>query len=213
LENANAFPGPSGLLEHPDRGDHIALVYRDDDFLTESVRRFVDAGLDAREGIVVFATLPRWEAIRLRLAMAGVDVVGAAGRGQIMRLGVHNILLGWMSANCSQPAFNQEAGVMVDIQLGQYAAVRVYSELADTLLEKNSRMIAANMQRCWNAYLLDKPVSVLSAWPLNRLDAEGYRTRLESLYFSHKYVVAQSDPSGTGGPSFEPPPVRKDASE
>jgi len=48
LDNANAFSGPSRLLEHPDRGDHIALVYRDDDFLTESVRRFVDSGLDAR---------------------------------------------------------------------------------------------------------------------------------------------------------------------
>jgi hypothetical protein len=205
LDNANAFSGPSGLLEHPDRGDHIALVYRDDDFLTESVRRFVDSALDAREGIVIFATLPRWEAIRLRLALGGVDVVAAAGRGQIMRLGVHNILLGWMSGNCSQPAFDQEAGGMVDIQLGQYPAVRVYSELADTLLVKNSRMIAANMQRCWNIYLSGKPVSLLSAWPLNRLDAEGYRTRVESLYFTHKYVIAQTDPSGAGGPPPKDP--------
>ena len=208
MENANAFSGPSGLLEHPDRGDHIALVYRSDDFLTESVRRFIDAGLRAREGIVVFATLHRWEAIRRRLALGGVDVVSAAGRGQVMRLGVHNILLGWMGGNCSQHAFNQAAGVMVDIQLGQYPAVRVYSELADTLLEKNSRMIAANMQRCWNGYLREKPVAVLSAWPLNRLDAEGYRTRLESLYFMHKYVVAEGDPPGAdslpGGAQQDP---------
>src|SRR5882762_326438 len=39
--------GPSwrALLERPDRGDHIALVYQDDGFLVGSVRRFIDSGL------------------------------------------------------------------------------------------------------------------------------------------------------------------------
>jgi len=211
LEDANALSGPSALLEHPDRGDHIALVYRDDDFLAESVARFVDSGLRAREGIVVFATLPRWEAIRQRLALGGVDIASAAGRGQITRVGVHNILLGWMSGNCSQHAFNQEAGFLVDIQLGNYPAVRVYSELADMLLEKNNRVIAAIMQRSWAVYLRGKPVSVLSAWPLNRLDAEGYRTRFESLCFMHKHVLSEGDPPGVDSlpGSAQQDPVQK----
>jgi hypothetical protein len=188
-----AVSGPSwqALLERPDRGDHIALVYQDDGFLVESVRRFVDSGLRSGDGIVVLSTLPRWEVIRQRLALGGVDVASAVGRGQLKHMGVHNILLTWMSGHCSQAAFDAAAGGLVDIQFAHYATVRVFSELADALLEKDNRLLAADVQRRWSTYLRGKPVSVLSAWRIDNHDAERYGTRLQSLYLTHNHVAMQ----------------------
>jgi hypothetical protein len=206
LEDADAFivssglpatgpvvSGPSwqALLERPDRGDHIALVYQDDGFVVESVRRFVDSGLRSGDGVVVFCTLPRWEVIRQRLALGGVDVASAVGRGQLKHTGVHNILLSWMSGHCSQAAFDRAAGGLVDIQLAHYATVRVFSELADALLEKDNRLLAADVQRRWSTYLRGKPVSALSTWRIDNQDAEKYGTRLQSLYLTHNHVAMQ----------------------
>jgi hypothetical protein len=206
LEDADALNGSSkklpatgpvsgppwqALLERPDRGDRIALVYQDDGFLVESVRRFIESGLRSGDGIVVLGTRPRWEAIRQQLGLGGVDVASAAGGGQLKHMGVHNILLNWMSGNCSQAAFDRAAGALVDIQLRQYPTVRVFSELADALLEKDNRLLAADVQRGWNTYVRGKPVSVLSPWRIDSQDAEKYGTRLQSLYLTHNHVAMQ----------------------
>ncbi len=214
LENANGFMGSSAsavsgpakgsrwqaaLLERPRRSDHIALVYKDDAFLVESVGRFIDSGLRSGDGIVVLCTLPRWEEIRQRLASRGADLmISALRRGQLIRTGVHNILLNWMGSNCSQSEFNEAVGGLVDMQLGQYPAVRVFSELADVLLDKDNWLIATNAQRGWNSYLRGKPVSVLSAWRLDRLYAEGYGSRLERLYLTHQHILTDDDGQGPG---------------
>lgn len=213
MENANAFMGTSAfavsgpatgsrwqaaLLERPGRSDHIALVYKDDPFLVESVSRFIDSGLRAGDGIVVLSTLPRWEEIRQRLSSRGADLISAVRRGQLIRTGVHSILLNWMGSNCSQSEFNEAVGGLVDIQLGQYPAVRVFSELADVLLDKDNWLIATNAQRGWNSYLRGKPVSVLSAWRLEGLYAEGYGSRLERLYLTHQHILTDDDGQGPG---------------
>jgi len=206
LENANAFMsssvfragGPATdprwqttLLEQPGRSDHIAVVYQDEDFLVKSAGRFIASGLRSGDGIVVLCTLPHWEMIRERLA--GVDLVSATRRGQLVRSGVHNILLGWMSANCDQAEFDEAVGGLVDAQLGQYAAVRVFSELADLLLEKDNRLIATNAQRAWNSYLRGKQASVLSPWRLGSLYSEGYSTRIARLYFMHSHILTDDN--------------------
>ncbi len=199
----------TALLEQPGRGDHIALVYQKDAFLVESVARFIDSGLRAGDGIVVLCTLPRWEGIRQRLAYGGASVEPAVRRGQLMRTGVHNVLLSWMSDDCTQAAFNLAVGFLVDIQLAQYAAVRVFSELADVLLEKkDSRLIATNAQRAWNSYLRGKPASVLSPWREASLDAE-YGARLEHLYLTHKHIL--TDHSDEDSLDFTRKPGPRDA--
>jgi len=186
------------MLEQPERGAHIAQVYRDSGFLAQSARRFIDAGLCAGEGVVVLCTLPLWETIREGLAARGLDVADAAARSQLYRTGVHSVLLEWMSGRCSQTAFDIAAGRAVEQTLQRYPAVRVFSELADVLLDKNDRILALNVQRAWNAFVRGRPVAVLSAWRLESLDPSSYRTRLESLYLAHDRVLP--DTSASPGP-------------
>src|SRR6185436_14973601 len=139
MEDANAFQEDAGtpatppargtrwqaMLEQPERGAHIAQVYRDSGFLAQSARRFIDAGLCAGEGVVVLCTLPLWETIREGLAARGLDVADAAARSQLYRTGVHSVLLEWMSGRCSQTAFDIAAGRAVEQTLQRYPAVRV----------------------------------------------------------------------------------------
>jgi len=202
LENADAFPGSleaaaaasisrwQRLLEQPGHGDHIAQLYHVDDSLLEPVRRFLDSGLRAGDGIVVVATLTRWRTIRHRLARGSTNVDSAIGLGQLRFLGAHNVLLSWTRAGCTQAAFDESAGATVGAMQARYGAVRVFSDLADVLLKADDPPAAANVQGAWNAFLPGRPVALLSACRMDRrLDERANAARLQSLCVAQDRII------------------------
>lgn len=177
------------LLTQPVAGDHIVQAYQDEEFLIDAVSRFVCAGLQQREGIVVIARKSHWGVIEGRLERDGFNVGDAIRRGQLKNLDADDALATFMKGGTpNRHAFMRQMGSVLDDIQCQFRTVRAYSEMVDILWQEGRHEVADALEECWNSLLDLDTFSLLCAYRLDPHDAE-VQGGLQRVCKTHSHLI------------------------
>lgn len=155
-------PAPTGTLlapppnwqEHEHRA-HVAQFYAADDFLLDSLSRFVGTALDAGDSAVVLATELHRAGLASRLQGRGLDMAAAIRQGRYMALDAAATLSKFMRDGWPDAArFADVAGGLIararSAAEGKNSRVVIFGEMVGLLWAKGESQAAMRLEQLWN---------------------------------------------------------------
>jgi signal transduction histidine kinase/ActR/RegA family two-component response regulator len=168
------------------RDEHFVQFYEEDDFIVDSICRFVNAGLDSGETVVVAATDDHLNAVNSRLSQRGVDVVAALTTGHYVTVNAEKTLAQVKKDGHISPArFNEIlGGTMLRTALsGRH--VRVFGELVALLCAEGNHKAAVQLENLWNDLKLKHRFSLFCAYPMQGFS----QSSIEAVCNTHSHVI------------------------
>jgi PAS domain S-box-containing protein len=164
-------------LRRPPRG-HTVRFYNADWYLCDVVARYVRAGLELGEAVVVIATAEHRDGIERVLGTRGVEPQPFAERGQLLLLDAERTLASFMRGGLStgEPdpaAFRRVIGGLVEGARGvaRQGKVRAYGEMVNLLLRRRNPEATTQLERLWNELSGEQGFELCCAY---QLDAFGH---------------------------------------
>lgn len=158
--------------------EHGVQFYESEQFLCESVCRFLSEGLRRGAGLLIVARAPVRAAIRERLVAAGFDFDAATQAGDVICLDAEDTLnLLRVCGRFDQPHFVVQVGGLID-QLRRGAPKRpvyIYGEMVDVLWRENDALGATHLEDLWNSLHAQCDFKLLCGYAMANFDrsAEG----------------------------------------
>lgn len=166
--------------------EHFVQFYEQDDFIVDSLCRFVTSGLDACETVVVAATDEHLNALNSRLSQRGVDVVAAITTGHYVTLNAETTLAQLKSdGKISPDLFTDVVGDTLLQTRISGRRVRVFGELVALLCAEGNFDAALELESLWSQLKLKHPFSLFCAYPM-----QGFSERsLNAVCGIHAHVI------------------------
>ena len=166
--------------------EHFVQFYEQDDFIVDSICRFVRAGLEAGETVIVAATDDHLNAVNRRLSQRGVDVVAAITIGNYLALSAEKTLAQIQKDGQISPAkFYEVVGSTILQTCSSGRHVRVFGEMVALLTADGNHDAAVQLENLWNELKLKHRFSLFCAYPL-----EGFSPlSLEAVCNTHSRVI------------------------
>ena len=164
---------------------HAVQFYDSDAYLVGVVSRFLLAGLQAGEPIIVVATAAHREVFIARLR----ELDPALPSGRITLLDARQTLARFMVGDTPDPdAFRR---VIADL-IGQVAPggrVRAYGEMVDLLWQDGNANAAIRLEELWNEAQQAYGFSLLCAYVMGRFYKEGDASHFLEVCQAHTHVI------------------------
>ncbi len=167
---------------------HAVQFYETQDALTENVARFIAAGLDADEPVVVIATPEHREAFCTRLHSLGVDVDAAIARGRFTLLDARATLAKLMIGDAPNWELFREVIGAVLMGCGN-RRIRAYGEMVDLLWRAGNRVAALRLEELWNDLAKEYEFSLLCAYVMGNFYKSGDAAEFHEICAAHTHVV------------------------
>jgi len=164
---------------------HFVQFYEQDDFIVDSICKFVTAGFDAGETAVVAATDAHLDALNQRLIERGFDLALVTESGQYIPLGAETTLNqlrpdGVLSAD----RFSDVMGATI-LNAANGRRIRVFGELVALLSAEGKVDAAIELERMWNELKREHRFSLFCAYPMR-----GFSDRsLDDVCSAHAHVI------------------------
>lgn len=133
---------------------HLVQFYEDDEYLSESVAKFLGDGITAGDSLLVIATESHREAFRQQLESKGFDIARACECGQLTFIDANEMLSKFMrDGEPDRVLFDLEVGRIVAGKLESLSAparLRAYGEMVDVLWNDGHRGAAIRLEELWN---------------------------------------------------------------
>jgi signal transduction histidine kinase len=147
--------------------EHFVQFYEKDDFLIDSLCRFVTDGLEANETVVVVATDEHLNRLNRRLSERSVDVVAAITTGNYVPLSAETTLAELKSnGQLSAERFYDVVGNTISQTRISGRRLRVFGELVALLCAEGEIEAAIRLEDLWNELKLVHPLSLYCAYSL-----------------------------------------------
>src|SRR5690348_5455895 len=126
---------PDGSEMH----EHFVQFYENDEFLLDSLSRFIGTGLDASEACIVIATQAHREGLEERLKASGLDLAAGQTRGAYLSLDAAETLSKFMIDGLPEPErfFEVVRGIIAQVSSGQ-RHMRIFGEMVALLWAKGN---------------------------------------------------------------------------
>jgi PAS domain S-box-containing protein len=179
---------PSGA-----QGSHLVQFYEDDDFLVDSIVRFVKAGLATGDPVLLVATVEHQNALCRQLASQGIDVASGQPASQLTLLNAREtldrIMMGGLTPDPKR--FNEVVGgALATIAAARpNARVHVYGEMVDLLCRDGNAEAAIWLEQQWNELAKHHRFSLLCAYSLDPFAGEGRESLLERVCDQHAQML------------------------
>jgi signal transduction histidine kinase len=181
----------SGLLIDPEPHSHAVQFYETDEFLVQTVGRFLTAGLAAGDRLVVIATQAHREAFVA--ALGGGDAVGSAiANGRLVLLDARETLSKFMMGGMPDADLfrNVLARVIAKSQASHpNTRLRAYGEMVDLLWADGNSRAAIRLEELWNDAGKDHSFSLLCAYVMGHFYKEGDSSRFIEVCRTHSHVI------------------------
>jgi PAS domain S-box-containing protein len=158
LQSCNELPGESQLpkgdvLSWAASARHVVQFYDEENFLYDVVGRYLSAGLEAGEPLIVIASREHLPEIGRRLAAADLDLASAAATARLTLLDAEETLSRFMAG--SMPDAERFFSVVGDAVRRAAEAtpsghVRAYGEMVDVLWRQGNPQAALRLEELWN---------------------------------------------------------------
>jgi PAS domain S-box-containing protein len=182
------------LLASPEDGHHLVQFYDDEAVLFDAVVRFLGAGLDAGDRLLVVATPEHREAFVRGLRDRGVD--RAIADGQMLLVDAREMLARFMVDGRPDPArfFGALGDALGRVTGGrQGARVRAYGEMVDLLWRDGDRSAAIGLEELWNEAGRAHAFSLLCSYLMGNFYKGGDGESLLDVCRVHSHVLPADD--------------------
>jgi hypothetical protein len=170
------------FLAGPTRENRFVLFYEDDEFLVDSVGRFVASGLAAGDPIVLIATAAHQRALYERLGAELFDVAGALRSARLTILDARETLSSFMEGGSPDPVrFAAVMGRVLDDGFDgrPRTTVRAYGEMVDLLCRDGAPDAAVRLEHLWNDLGKRYPFCLFCAYAMESF-ANGARAQVHA---------------------------------
>jgi hypothetical protein len=164
---------------------HTVQFYRDDIFLAQSIARFVTAGLEAHETVIIVVTAHHREELQRVLTPAQLThhkLRFFDAEEQLAKF----IVVEWPS----ELRFRQVIEEMLG-QARQSGPVRIFGEMVAVLWAKGYTRAALHLEELWNKLVKEHSFELLCAYPLEKL-SQGTDNDVRIISELHTHVHTQS---------------------
>ncbi len=169
---APIVPASLSSLQSPAliHGGHVVQFYQDDNFLVETVSRYVGAALAAGDTAVVIATKKHRAAIDQLLEARGLDVAKVVNQGQYFAVDAHEALSRFMRNGLPNPEhFKSAIGTVLEAASSvgsEHSRVAAFGEMVNVLWAARHYEAALRLERLWNDLARTYSFSLLCAYPI-----------------------------------------------
>lgn len=180
----------ASFLAQPAAQSHAVQFYDQEEFLYDTVGKFLAAGLEAGDGLVVIATKAHRESFVSRLGSLGVRE--AIDSGQLMLLDAGDTLSKFMIGDMPDPDLFLDliARAMTNVREGRpQARVRAYGEMVDVLWRSGNSRAAIRLEELWNDAGVVHSFSLLCAYVMGNFYKEGDGERFMDVCRTHSHVI------------------------
>ena len=168
------------------RDDHFVQFYEKDDFIIESICRFVIDGLQASEAVIIVATDEHLNALNRRLSERGLDVVAAITTGNYVPVSAEATLAQIrINGLLSEERVRDVIGNTLLQTRITGRRLRVFGELVALLCAEGEFEAAVQLENIWNEFKLTHPFSLYCAY---RLDGFSDQT-ITDVCRTHSHVI------------------------
>jgi hypothetical protein len=184
------------VVAGPAPGDHIVQLYQDQEFLNSAVCRYISTGLGNGEGIILFSTPARWDAVRPRLEAEGMDVHAAQERGQLTMFDADELLSRFMRGPMpDRPTFNAVVGDIIGQAHagGSYPKLRAWGEMVNVLWERGDVAGSMNLEDLFDQ--LNKVVDIVMfcSFLMDNFNGDIHEAMLPRLGMNHSHLIPVED--------------------
>jgi signal transduction histidine kinase len=180
-----AADGDDGAAPHP----HAVQFYDDEEVLFDTVAKFLSAGIERGEPVVIIATAPHAEGIARHLRNRGVD---ASEPGRVTVLDARETLAEFMVDDMPDRRLFREVLARV---LGQAKGrapathVRAFGEMVDVVWRDGNSRAAIRLEELWNEAANDHSFSLLCAYVMGNFYREGDAAQFLEVCRAHSHVL------------------------
>jgi hypothetical protein len=181
----------SSLIEQPEPCSHSVQFYDSEDYLFAAVGKFLAAGIEAGDRMIVIASAHHNAGF---IAALGEHRGDAAERaGQLRMLDARGTLARFMvDGNPDPTKFRELVGrVLAEArpQGHETARVRVYGEMVDLLWRDGNASAAIRLEELWNEEGLRHSFELLCAYAMGSFYREGDQERFLRVCGTHTHVL------------------------
>jgi hypothetical protein len=152
--------------QHPVPCGHLVQFYADHNRLLDTLERFIAAGLDSEEAVVVIATPPHLHALEARLQGRGIDLVTARNENRYLPFGAQDAMDRFMvDAWPDAGRFTAFLEATLARARGQGREVRAFGEMVAVLWARGERDAALELERLWCDVCARGQLTLLCAYP------------------------------------------------
>ena len=176
-------------LTHRPEHNHVVQFYEDDDFLCDTVARFIGAGLVAGETAIVIATDLHRQCFAQRLRRNDLDVDRAIANGRLLFLDARETLEQVLvDGHPNVERFREVLGATMH-RLGDGARLRVYGEMVDLLWRDGKSDAAIHLEEMWNELGQTRSFSLLCAYVMGNFYKESESAGFDAVCERHARVL------------------------
>lgn len=170
---------------------HLVQFYDNSALLEATVARFIGDALEAGSSGLVIATKAHVAGIEEGLRRRGIDVTGAAARGQYVTYDAAATLAAFMRAERPDPQrFTEVVGSIVTAAAGRSrTAPRIFGEMVALLCAEGNREAAVHLEELWNDLAKRQPFSLLCAYPMRCFATAQHRDGFREVCDLHERVI------------------------
>ncbi len=184
------LPSPAGVPGHD------VQFYDRDEFLADTVARFLADGVKAGQPLIVIATKRHRAAFADTLRQMGFDPDGAVGAPQPIWLDARQTLASFMEGAMPNPElFTATVGSVFDKTVGErgYLVARAYGEMVDLLFKDGNIEGAIELEKLWNGLAGRHAFSLLCAYSMGNFYKESQARALSRVCAQHGRVLPPAD--------------------
>ncbi len=194
-EHLGDLPRPEELLVPPPSSHEVAF-YGDDAFFVNDFARFIEAGLNVGNAVIVIATESHRKNLLQRLRAQDVDVATAIEQGGYIPLDVADTLSTFMVSDLPDPVrFRKASGDLVaraaKAAKGTHPRVVACGELAPTLWAQGKVEAAVQLEHLWDEIAKKYDVATLCGYVLKSFQREQESNIYEKICAEHSAVHFQ----------------------
>ncbi len=170
---------------------HFVQFYENDDFLLDSVSRFIGMGLGAGDACIVIATKAHQGPLEERLKANGIDLAIARTQGRYISLDALETLSQFMLDGMPEPErFATIIRSVIAEATMEQRHVRIFGEMVELLWSEGNQDAAISLEELWNdLFTATHAFSLLCAYSMRDFAGEAYRVSFTEICNQHSHVI------------------------
>ena len=170
--------------------DHFVQFYEADEFLVNSICRFITTGLSSDDACIVVATKTHRDELDECLKARGLDVAAASASGQYVALDAEETLSKFMIKGSPEPEpFDELIGNIITQAGKGRNRVRVFGEMVALLWAEGNCNAAIRLEELWNDLQKKHSFLLFCAYPINGFGGDAFAKSLNDVCTRHSYVI------------------------
>jgi signal transduction histidine kinase len=184
---------PPSWREHEERA-HVCQFYAEDDFLLDSIGRFVGTALGAGDSAIVIATKAHREGLAQRLSLRGLDTKAAIKQGRYVCQDAAKTLSQFMrDGSPDARLFADVVGDLIakakTVAGSKHPRVTVFGEMVALLWAEGNSRAAIRLEQLWNELAKTHAFSLRCGYPIKDFHSAEHSASFLQICEEHSMVI------------------------